>query len=223
MKGRYLDDAQRRWVSNWWNALQPQISGGKDASKDALQDASKDTGQADTRFAAHALSGLGRGARAELKRCAGIQELMLNSATHKLAFGLLKSEAGKAHPRFKDDYAAVALVAGALAHVRDDAKDARSLAAVVGGGDPAMSELRFLRLLRTTVEDDFYRQLTRALQLAKRKADVVVLAEDILAWIIERYQPQSDPNYRLHSRWARDYYLPALERAAYENSTEIQQ
>jgi CRISPR system Cascade subunit CasB len=127
-------------------------------------------------------------------------------------------EAAKSHPRFEGDYVAVALIAGALASVREDAADHRSLAAQLGGEAPVMSELRFLRLMRAADLDDFYRQLQRALQLASRKTDVAVLANDIVAWLLEQTSPLPDPNQRFKARWARDYYLPARERAVVEKS-----
>ncbi|QEI07676.1 type I-E CRISPR-associated protein Cse2/CasB [Pigmentiphaga aceris] len=200
MKHRYLNDAQASWVRAWWAAIHPQEQGSP---------------------AIHpGLLGLGRGARAALKRCAGVDELIVEASTNRLASGLMKIEADKQFKHFADDYAAVALVAGAVAAVRDDVRDGRSLAAQLGGDDAKLSELRFLRLMRTSDVDDFYRQLKRAIQLAGNKADVVALANDVIAWCVEQRQPVQDPNHKLKSRWARDYYLPARDRAVVEKSIE---
>ena len=73
---------------------------------------------------------------------------------------------------------------------------------------------RFKRLLRATDGEDFLRQARRAIQLSKGKADVAVLADDLLAWSIEQDQRESarKPTESLKFRWARDYYLTAKEQ-----------
>ena len=198
MKLQYLSGEQAAWVRAWWNALQPVQEGEKPPFRD--------------------LAGMGRQAKAQLRRCS-INELALEAATHKLAGRLLEQEAQKDRPIFRDDYVLVGLVAGALSHVREDTRSGQSLASLLGGQEAIMSELRFKRLLRVDASADFYRQLIRAIQLAKCKTDVVVLADDIIAWHVEQRTTYLNPNQRLKNRWARDYYLTPRERDTYQKST----
>ena len=115
---RYLDDTQHSWLRQWWQALQPREEGAT----------AKLPGE---------LLGLGRGDRARLKRCSGLDDLLLESATHRLAGRLMTLEAGKQWPRFNSaDYAPLALLAGALAHVLEDSGDGASLAARLGDAKP---------------------------------------------------------------------------------------
>lgn len=197
---RYLDEAQCKWIGQWWQALQP-------------------TGKASVSRPAD-LAGLGRAGRARLKRCTSLDELLLIQATHCLAGPLLALEAAKNHPRFKEsDYECLALLAGGLAQVASNAGDGASLPAKLGMGSvkprerPPLSELRFRRLQRARDTDDFYRQLSRALKLAKGTADITVLADDLMAWGLERKLIARTSSHDLKFRWARDYYLPASTRA----------
>ncbi|MGV8844686.1 MAG: type I-E CRISPR-associated protein Cse2/CasB [Pseudomonas sp.] len=196
---RYLDDAQHSWLRQWWRALQPREEGAVNLPGELLA--------------------MGRADRARLKRCSGLDDLLLESATHRLAGRLLTLEANKQWPRFSSvDYTPLALLAGALAQVTDDQANGASLAAQLGGAKPGetapMSELRFRRLQQVRGIDDFYRQLVRALQLAKRKVDLAALAEDVLAWSLEQGHTSVAPSDGLKFRWARDYYLSAPDRAS---------
>ncbi|SAI67740.1 CRISPR-associated Cse2 family protein [Bordetella ansorpii] len=193
MTARYLDDAQRKWVRDWYRAIHPSDISAK---------------------LPPVLTGLGRQARAQLRRCSTIEELITESAALRLAGPLLELEAQKKYEQFKNGYAAIGMVAGVLAHVREDAPDGRGLATRLGGEQPNMSELRFTRLMRAESDEDFYRMMCRAVQLADGKADVAELADDIIAWAVERKTFYVDPASRMKSRWARDYYLPAQTRAA---------
>ncbi|VGO07097.1 CRISPR-associated protein, Cse2 family [plant metagenome] len=227
MKERpYLDEVQRRWVRDWWRALQPMPKPAAPKGEEQSDDnAPEELGK--TVPLRRSLAGLGRKARAELRRCPDVQALLMEAATYRLSDHLLKLEKEKAFPRFNDDHAAVALVAGVLAHVREDLGNKASLPAALGSTKeserPLLSQMRFQRLLRTRNVDDFYRQLVRAVKLADNKADVAVLANDILAWHCEQHQALPDPNHRLHSRWARDYYLQPQERAAHETANSENQ
>ncbi|AEG68386.1 type I-E CRISPR-associated protein Cse2/CasB [Ralstonia solanacearum] len=192
----YLDDAQRKWVRSWWQALQPREG---------------------TSTVPGALALLGRGDRAGLKRCGGMAELLTEGATFQLAERLLSLESAKERARFADDYDAVVLVAGVLSHVSQDRANGKSVIAGLGrsGRDatPKLSEIRFRRLLQGRDLDDFYRQLVRVVQLAERTADVAQLADDALAWCRERSHATVTPSHGVRFRWARDYYLASAESA----------
>ena len=210
-KVQYLDESQCFWLHEWCQALQPQDAEGTSGSP--------------------ALRHLTRGDRAKLKRCASIDELEIESASNLLVEHLSRDAWAK-RPHLKSwlekhDYGALFLIAGVLAHVKNNAGDGKSLAWRVGNANtskdaPApMSELRFKRLLRARDIEDFYRQVRLAVQLAKGDVDVAVLADDLLGWCYEESLQTRDPrpSSSLKFRWARDYYLTAKEhRASEENS-----
>ncbi|SDN36988.1 type I-E CRISPR-associated protein Cse2/CasB [Pseudomonas jinjuensis] len=202
MKARssYLDEAQRQWVRDWWGALQPRPS---DASSLSPM-----------------LAGLGRGARAMLRRCADLDGLLMESANHVLARRLIELDEHKTWRSLADAnaYSHLALIGGVLAQVKEDLRDKRSLAWHLGNGAgngrPSMSELRFKRLQRVRDPDDLYLQWRRAVQLADGKADVAQLADDLLAWLIEGERPVARASDGVKFRWAYDYYLTNREQAA---------
>jgi CRISPR system Cascade subunit CasB len=170
-----------------------------------------------------ALRHLTRGDRAKLKRCVSIEDLEIESASNLLVEHLSRDAWAKnSHLKSwlqKNDYAALFLIAGVLAHVKINSADGKSLAWHVGKATtpkdalPPMSELRFKRMLRARDIKDFYRQVRRAVQLAKGNVDAVVLADDLLAWCYEQSLDTraSKPSNSLKFRWARDYYLTAKE------------
>jgi CRISPR system Cascade subunit CasB len=204
---RYLNEVQRVGLRGWWRALQPRSP--------------------ESPSLPFEWSDLGRGDRAKLKRCSTVDELGQESAANRLAAHLAKDIEKLDVQRNRwvtEHYDSLLLLAGVLAHVEKDLHDkashgGRSLAWIIGnaniapGQDKAsMSELRFKRLLRARDNEDFYRQLIRALQLAKGKADVAVLADDVLAWSIEKDKAAHAPSDSLKFRWARDYYLTAKQQ-----------
>jgi CRISPR system Cascade subunit CasB len=210
-KYQYLDEALCFWLREWCQALQPQ-----DAANTPVPPV---------------LRHLGRGDRAQLKRCTSIEELETESAANLLVTHL-SQDAWVKHPRLKPwlkehDYGALFLIAGVLTHVKNNSGNGKSLAWRVGNaniskGTPVpMSELRFRRLLRARDIEDFYRQVRRAVQLANGDVDAAVLADDLLAWCYEESLKtrESRPSNSLKFRWARDYYLTEKEhRSSEENS-----
>jgi CRISPR system Cascade subunit CasB len=203
---RYLAEVHP-WLRQWWQALQPQTA-------------------AEQEKVPHTLGDLGRGDRAKLQRCTTVDELAQESAANLLAAHLAEGFAHRENWKSRwveEHYEALFLVAGILSHVKknppnQDPLVGRSLAWVVGnaniphGRDRAsMSELRFKRLLKSRNDNDFYRQLIHTLRLAGGVADVSVLADDVLAWSMERDRPDLTPSNSLKFRWARDYYVTAKE------------
>lgn len=193
-----LNEAQRRWVCDWWRALQPREPGSEPPPGE--------------------LTGLGRGDRARLRRCTDSDELLLEPASHLLVRRLIAL--GLADVPVS--YERLARVAGVLARVKVDARDGLSLARHLGNASGAerapMSELRFKRLQRTRNLDDLYLQWLRAVQLADGRADVAQLADDLLTWQQELEQSDTRASDGVRFRWAYDYYLNARDRAAAEES-----
>lgn len=193
-KLRFLSSAQAEIVRDWWYALQPR---GENEPKPRSE-----------------FSMFSRRDRAELRRCTDPDQVLLVGAFMRLARALQRLEAGKQKPRFADDATAYALLAGLLAHVETDLKDGSSFGAQLGETDKAdraqMSALRFARLQTASAEADFFQLARRAIQLIGKKADVVMLADELLAWVCEfrGYQPDK-PKDRLRVRWATEYFTAA--------------
>jgi CRISPR system Cascade subunit CasB len=201
---RYLDQGQCSWIRDWWRAMQPATTEDKDVP--------------------FALRALNRADRAKCRRCTTLGELELELAPNLLAAHF--AEPAQAQETWlqkwlQGHYEALFLLAGVLAHVKEDVQDGQSLALRTGNAKVTpdkplrMSELRFKRLLRATDTEDFFRQTRRAVQLAGGVADVAVLADDLLAWSIEQDQQKRawKPSESLKFRWARDYYLTAKEQS----------
>lgn len=196
-----LNEAQRTWVRDWWHALQPLAEGDFRPQGPLAQ--------------------MGRAARAQLRRCEGVAELLAQPAALLLAQGLIKRNPDHL-PDEAVTYERLAWVAGVLARVKDDVQDGKSLAwhlGKAGGGEgEAMSERRFKAMQRCTYMPDLYTHWRRAVQLADGKADVARLADDLLAWQIELsrgqdgYPSRASDGIRFY--WAFDYYLSAKDQDA---------
>jgi len=197
-----LNNAQRNWVRDWWRALQPREAGSEPLPA--------------------TLVGMGRGERARLRRCGTADELLGEPSVLLLADQLI-ALGDEQWPLFKEaiTYERLALVAGVLAKVKEDARDQRSLAWRLGNssgeGRAVMSESRFKRLQRTQTIDDLFLQWRRAMQLAAGKVDVAQLADDLLTWQLELGQSATRASDGVKFRWAYDYYLSARDRAAAED------
>lgn len=194
-----LNEAQQRWVCDWWRALQPRAEGDEPIPGE--------------------LSVMGRGERAQLRRCADADELLAQAATLLLAHRLvaLNGERGPL-PDNALSYERVAWVAGVLANVKDDRRDGKSLAIHLGQAAdaerPPMSELRFRAMQRGTAMQELFLHWRRALQLAGGKTDVARLTDDLLSWQIEQGQSAAQASSGVKFHWAYDYYLSARDRAA---------
>lgn len=205
-----LNPAQRTWVRDWWRALQPQAEG--DANLPG------------------ALARLGRAARAQLRRAENVGALLAQPAALLFVQGLIQR-----NPEHLPDeaisYERLACVAAVLSRVKDDIQDGKSLAWHLGAASPqtheAMSERRFKAMLRCTHVPDLLTHWRRAVQLLDGKADVVRLADDLLAWQIELarahdgYALRASTDIRFH--WAFDYYLSAKDQKDSEPAVSIEE
>lgn len=193
-KLRFLSPAQAEIVRDWWYALQPR---GEDETKPRDE------------FAMFS-----RRDRAELRRCEDPDQVLLLGAFVRLARALQRLEAAKQTPCFADDATPFALIAGLLAHVETDLKNGSSFAAKLGETDdadrPHMSALRFARLQTASTEAEFFQLARRAIQLVGKQADVVILADELLAWVREfRGHLPDKPKDRLRVLWATEYFTAA--------------
>lgn len=116
-----------------------------------------------------------RALSARLRRASAVESLC-EGPVHRLSERLV---AAGANPRRARDPERLVTLVRTLAEVRAD--DARTLAQRLGGANPAMSELRFRRMLRAEGED-LTNALRRAVGMAGHRCDVAALGRDILFW-----------------------------------------
>lgn len=192
---KYLNKTQAEAVRDWWRGLNlDQIA------------------ESERQLKYYPFSTLGRKERAELRRCSSPEQVMWQRGFVLLAERLESLADKQDSVRVMNDPLAVALLAGLVAQVKKDLDDKVSFAAKLGqfkeGSDkPNYSELRFQRLQTSNDEDEFFQQTRRALAQISGAVDVVMLAQDVLAWFAEYRQGiDTEPKDRLRVRWASDYY-----------------
>jgi CRISPR system Cascade subunit CasB len=121
--------------------------------------------------------------RALLRRCHTPQDVAFTRGYARLRADLL------AHGNVNNE--ALALVAGVLAHVRENTGDAiRSPAPIavqmaagkMGSETPTVSDLRFRRLIAARGPDDLYPAMIRAVRLLGLAAHVPSLAKGLYWW-----------------------------------------
>jgi len=128
------------------------------------------------------------GGRAALRRAPDITAVVMLPTYQHLHQRL---RAAGWHYAWRDDHLAAA--AGLLAHVR--AANELSLPVAMSEGEkPAVSPLRFMRLLESPDIDALFSGLRRALPLIGHRADVLQLTTDVVNW-----------GDGVKKRWAYDY------------------
>ena len=134
-----------------------------------------------------------RGDRADLRRCHNIAEVVFNPTYHELWLKLNKTGF-----RRKDS---VALIAGALAHVKSDQSGepfAAQMASPKSGPNSQVSGLRFKRLLKIEDNDDLFISIVRVVKLMDGNVNVCNLANSLYWW-----------NDITKKQWAYSYYEKA--------------
>ncbi len=134
-----------------------------------------------------------RGARAELRRCDRPGIVMLHPAYARLHARLASTLNGP-----QSDYR-LACVVGLLAHVEEDRRDGR-LAKQMGGSPPAVSELRFRRLLQCK-PNELYVRMIRIVRMLDKKVPLDDLIDSVFFW-----------NDQVRKRWALDYFSVTPEQ-----------
>jgi len=146
-----------------------------------------------------------RGERAKLRRCEKPEDVLLQSGFHQLCRKLPDWE--------KKDLMALAAVAGLLSYVNDesDIEFARQLGKAKDSDRAVMSELRFQQLMASEDIDEFYSRLRRAIQLLRKKSNIISLADGVFHWSREQrsiYNPQ--PDQRFKYAWSKAYFSSIL-------------
>jgi len=140
-------------------------------------------------------SGAARGLAARLRRATPLEVL------GEPAVQMLARELGFDHARAET----LVRLVQVLAELRE--ADAMPLARRLGGPEPAMSPLRFQRLMRAT-GDEATIVLRRAITMADRRCNVARLAADLLVW---DHPEWGDAARR---RWIFDYFAAPQPGAA---------
>lgn len=136
-----------------------------------------------------------RGARAELRRCKSPDEVAITASYQRLCQKLRSAFTGEFGWEGR-----LAVIAGLVAQVRE-AAPGRSLAAQMAEGNPpAVSELRFRRLLQRE-RADLYPALIRILRMLDNRADILGLANSVYYW-----------GAGVKKRWAADYFPRVPEK-----------
>jgi len=145
-----------------------------------------------------------RGDRARLRRAECAEDVLLTDAF----FHFLKQM--PEHWSEKKAMLSSAAVAGLLSHIKSDnpnASFATLLARPAKGEKPAMSELRFQQLQKSTTTNDFYLRVLRAIKLLGECVNVASLGNDVIQWHQEfEHHIDRKPANRLAVRWATDYF-----------------
>lgn len=136
--------------------------------------------------------------RAILRRATTVTAVALTAPYQRLYRRLLLVGWPKDAPEWQSDRLAAAI--GLLAHLKT--ADARSLPGAMSDGErPAVSELRFRRLLESPDMGALFTGLRRALPLIGSSADPLALARDVFYW-----------GDAVKKRWAYDYRWPDKSR-----------
>ena len=116
-----------------------------------------------------------KGARAELRRCKGVDEVVMTAAFQRLCYRLRPAFKGQSN--WEDRLAAIA---GLLSH-GEEIELGLALAKQMSEGKPVVSELRFRRLLQRD-RAELYTTMIRVLRMLKGKADIHDLAQSVFYW-----------------------------------------
>jgi CRISPR system Cascade subunit CasB len=137
-----------------------------------------------------------RGARAELRRCASLLEVMQTPAFHAARHKLI--EAGWRSSGTSDDR--LAAVIALAAHLKSDGGSSPPQA-FSNSDPPVVSPLRFRQILEARDDEEFFLRLRRVLPLAEGLS-LSALADDVLYW-----------GDNVRKRWVYDYRWPQKQTA----------
>lgn len=141
-------------------------------------------------------NGAARAARARLRHASGPADVLALAVTHELYHDIRNAEGGR-DLREGSGPQRLTLIAAVLAGIEshDGATLARRFGPLRSGEAPALSSMRFQRLLRAPDDWALAVALRRALPLVNRTANVTRLGTDLLHW-----------GERTRSRWCFDYF-----------------
>jgi len=147
-------------------------------------------------------------ARAELRRCASVQQVMLTPAFTRL---LRKFQTFTSEQKLNEYQ--LAIIVGLVSHLKFDAESVvleksrdpvdklvSQMAELVSSDRPLVSELRFRRLIQCD-RDDLYPAMIRIIRLMKGRANLFGLAQSVYFW-----------GDSIKKRWAYAYFPRVPEK-----------
>lgn len=138
-----------------------------------------------------------RGARAELRRCDTLLDVMLSPAFHAARRRMIEAGLNDTHEPIRSRLAAVI---GLAAHLR--ISGSRAPAESFSSGDrPPVSPLRFRQILSATNDEELFRRIRRVLPLAEGMS-LILLSSDVLDW-----------DERIRKQWVYAYRWPSKTTA----------
>jgi len=148
-----------------------------------------------------------RGECARLRRC----ETPLEAALCKSVFRLRTQL-----PFWNNQPEILAALAGILSHVESDdrsASFAKQLARPKeAGGKSLLSEHRFQKMMKSRDWDEFYQSLRRVLQVMRKQANVLSLADGIIRWGREYGRTaEIPPGKGLNFFWSQEFFTEYLK------------
>ncbi|MGQ3892055.1 type I-E CRISPR-associated protein Cse2/CasB [Legionella sp. CNM-4043-24] len=184
----YINNQVNSSIMHWWQSISPLESG-----KNTIQ-------SAPTSY------------RAELRRCETSQDALFTAAFRSLWFSLPENLTKEANEHVMECFGIIAIL---LAHVNCATSD--NLACAAGrkndSGKSTVSELRFAQLQQARSVDELLRRARRILKQLKGEVSPILLANDIVRWFHEQYQPiASKADKRIVVQWAMDYYRAAASK-----------
>lgn len=138
-----------------------------------------------------------RGERAELRRCSNASQVIMMPGFHRQLQNWRSFLADETNYEER-----LAQIMGLLSHVRVHRSDS-SIAtqmAIGRGGEPAVSELRFRRLLQRT-RQEYYPAIIRVVKLLRGEANIHDLARSTYFW-----------GDNIKKAWAYDYFENAPDK-----------
>ncbi len=117
-----------------------------------------------------------RGARAELRRCRNVDEVVMTAAFQRLCSLLRPAFAQQSYWEER-----LAAIAGLLSHIETTEPGLHLAKQMSEGNSPVVSELRFRRLLQRD-RAELYPAMIRVLRMLKGKTDIHDLARAIFYW-----------------------------------------
>jgi CRISPR system Cascade subunit CasB len=148
-----------------------------------------------------------KGECARLRRCETPTEAALCKSVLRLRMLL---------PFLSNQPETLAILAGILSHVEIDdagASFAKQLAQPKEvGGKPLVSEHRFQKMMKSRDWDEFYQSLRRILQVMRKKANVLSLADGIIRWGREYGKTaEIKPGKGLNFFWSKEFFTEFIK------------
>jgi CRISPR system Cascade subunit CasB len=150
------------------------------------------------------------GERAELRRCAEPQQVLMCKGFHRLKLQFKETD-------FKFDYQeSLAAIAGLCSHIKNSESNL-SFPALLATPEkdktsPPLSEQRFQKLVTSRTPEDFYTNLRRSIQIVKNKGNIYSITDGVFTWYKNLKNPSANVRDTLLFQWSNDYFDIILKK-----------